>query len=291
MDNSGIPRIWITYAWADNNDGDFEYLVAQLAEVGVEALYDRIRLIAGQRLWEQIESEIMDEDLDGWAILMTPASLASEPCREELAYAVDRALNAKKPTFPLIGLAQGVTKDDVPAAIRTRLYVSLRDPDWRERVKAALESRPVTLAPAQATRYVWRAYTGRSRKGERTVIEVRPRFGDIGVWRFTTLADVNIDYWTDGPAGGAPAPGVWHYSHDSSADAEFNDGTKIRIRFVGCANAVSPSRSAWLVIDGPIPKLLAFGPVDGLRGGPKIGPEQEPIPANIEMVAKPIDIE
>ena len=46
--------IWITYAWADNDEGDFDYLVEQLEEAGVCATYDKISLVPGQRLWEQI---------------------------------------------------------------------------------------------------------------------------------------------------------------------------------------------------------------------------------------------
>jgi hypothetical protein len=62
-----VPKtLWITYAWADNDEGDFDYLVARLAATDVTAKYDKIELIPGQRLWEQIADQIMDDQLDGW---------------------------------------------------------------------------------------------------------------------------------------------------------------------------------------------------------------------------------
>ncbi len=76
--------LWITYAWVDNEEGDFSYLVQELRTVGVEAIYDRVALIPGQRLWEQIGDKIMNSVLSGWAYLLTPNSVRNERCREEL---------------------------------------------------------------------------------------------------------------------------------------------------------------------------------------------------------------
>ncbi len=50
--------LWITYTWADNDEGDFDYLVNQLEDAGVPAIYDKIALVPGQRLWEQIAAQI-----------------------------------------------------------------------------------------------------------------------------------------------------------------------------------------------------------------------------------------
>jgi len=44
------PELWITYAWKDNEEGDFSYLVQELEGVGVRARYDRIALVTGRRL-------------------------------------------------------------------------------------------------------------------------------------------------------------------------------------------------------------------------------------------------
>ena len=85
-------RVWITYAWADNNEGDFDYLVNRLEVGGVPARYDKIALVVGQRLWDQIANQITGGELAAWAYLITPQSVHSEACCEELTYALDRAL-------------------------------------------------------------------------------------------------------------------------------------------------------------------------------------------------------
>ncbi len=40
--------LWLTYAWADNDEGDFDHLVNKLESAGVPATYDKIALIPGQ---------------------------------------------------------------------------------------------------------------------------------------------------------------------------------------------------------------------------------------------------
>lgn len=95
-----MDPLWITYAWQDNDEGDFDYLVAELADVGVTATYDKIALIPGRRLWTQIANRITTDALSGWAYLVTSASLDSPACQEELAYALDRALRVTPPGVP-----------------------------------------------------------------------------------------------------------------------------------------------------------------------------------------------
>ena len=85
------PQLWITYAWEDDTQGDLRYLVQELANVGVTAVYDKVALVPGQRLWDQIGEKISSGPFHGWAYLVTPKSLASQACKEELAYALDRA--------------------------------------------------------------------------------------------------------------------------------------------------------------------------------------------------------
>jgi hypothetical protein len=67
-----MPPLWITYAWTDNTEGDFDYLVQRLTEHGVTAQFDRVALVPGQRLWEQIGQKISSDELSGWAYLLIP---------------------------------------------------------------------------------------------------------------------------------------------------------------------------------------------------------------------------
>jgi hypothetical protein len=88
-------QAWITYAWTDNEEGDFGYLVKELESIGVIAKYDRVCLKAGRDLWEQIGDKITTSNIDGWCYLVTENSLVSEACREELSYALKRVKGVK----------------------------------------------------------------------------------------------------------------------------------------------------------------------------------------------------
>jgi len=101
-------------------------------------IYDRIALISGRRLWDQIANRISSPALAGWAYLLTPDSISSPACHEELSYALQRAIDTKSVDFPLVGLVHGVPIKEVPIALRVRLCVSLSDPDWVEEVRAGV---------------------------------------------------------------------------------------------------------------------------------------------------------
>lgn len=134
-----MGKIWLTYAWADNEDNDFDYIVSALKEKGLEVVFDKVHIIPGQRLWQQIDKGIMDPSVDAWGIYVTENSLKSEPCLEEIAYALDRTLRSKGSNFPLIGLfPKTIDREVIPSALATRLYVNLRMNDWAEQVVAGV---------------------------------------------------------------------------------------------------------------------------------------------------------
>lgn len=130
-----MKKIWLTYAWKDNEDQNIEYVIKTLEEVGLEVAVDRTHIIPGQRIWPQIDKNISSKDIDGWVIFVTENSLRSEPCLEELAYALDRSLRTRGPAFPIIGLFPApMDPDIIPSAIATRLYVSLNQKNWAQLV-------------------------------------------------------------------------------------------------------------------------------------------------------------
>src|SRR5205814_4412041 len=98
-------------------------------------------IVGGRRLWEQIAAKITTGSLSGWAYLVTPRSLSSRACREELEYALHRDLEAKE-DFPLIGLLSEVAIRDLPPALKVRLCIDLRSPDWAKDIRSALQNRP-----------------------------------------------------------------------------------------------------------------------------------------------------
>jgi hypothetical protein len=175
-----MATVWITYAWDDNRYGDVDFVAQELIRAGLTVKLDRWNLSAGRRLWEQIDGFITKPDQsDAWLLIATNNSLASEPCKEEFAYALDRALKSRGAEFPVIALFLSHTDPAlVPAAIRSRLHVSITDPDWKERISAATERRG-----PEATRPVVQPYHCRIHQlqgaSKPFAIEVRPR---AGVW-------------------------------------------------------------------------------------------------------------
>ena len=175
-----MAKIWITYAWADNNEGDVDFLAQELERAGLEVRLDRWNVAAGKRLWEQIENFICEEEhSDAWLLVASNSSLSSEPCKEEFAYALDRALNSRGETYPVIALFLTHTDSSlIPAGIRTRLHVSATDPDWKERIVAAAEGRMHAATRHEVHPYFLKVHTHQT--GDRPfAIEVRPR---AGVW-------------------------------------------------------------------------------------------------------------
>ena len=175
-----MATVWVTYAWLDNQNGDVDYVAQELSCAGLSVKLDRWNIGSGRRLWEQIESFICSPDQsDAWLFIATNNSLASEPCKEEYAYALDRALNSRRNTFPVIALFFTHTDSSlIPAGVRTRLYVSITDPDWKERIIAAAEGRMPVIAKPEIEPYYMCVHRldGHSKP---FAIEVRPR---AGVW-------------------------------------------------------------------------------------------------------------
>ena len=175
-----MATAWITYAWVDNQDRDVDFIAQELVRAGLNVKLDRWNLTAGKRLWDQIANFITDRsESDAWLFHATQNSLASEPCREELAYALDRALTSRGDGFPIIAMFPStVERNLIPASIRVRLFVSLADPDWKERIVAAVEGRPLSVTTTQVQPFVMQSISPVPEPFQYT-IEFRPR---AGVW-------------------------------------------------------------------------------------------------------------
>jgi len=254
MNREKIPRIWITYAWTDDEEGDFSYLVQELGNAGVEATYDKIALIPGRDLWEQIGERISQSDLDGWGYLLTQHSLDSEPCREELSYALDRTLDTKGRSFPLIGLIHGVRIADIPPALRVRLCVSLADPNWKELVLAGLEGRSPKITVEHQSEFIWSIHQNYGGNPNVTAIEVRPRFAEIVFWRFVVPKSLQVRRWGHGAAGGGAISVMQTMVIDGVAQADSED-----VVWFGAGDKLTPGTSAYIVFTGSLPNFVGFG--------------------------------
>jgi hypothetical protein len=166
-----MKTLWITYSWKDNENGDIDYLAQELEKSGITIKMDKWNIQGGKRLWEQIDKFITDEnESDGWAIIATQNSLGSEPCKEEIAYALERALGKRGKDFPVIGIFQGHVADDlIPSAIKTRLFVSTQDDNWIERIKSSLENLKPNIPKFEMEPFSYIIH--------QNCIEVRPRVG------------------------------------------------------------------------------------------------------------------
>lgn len=169
-----MPKLWLTYAWKDNEDQDVDHVINELRGEGIEVIFDRAHLLAGQRLWEQIDKGINDPTVDGWAIYTTQNSLASEPCQEEIAYALDRTLRKKGANYPLVGIfPHAMDRSLVPSALATRLFVNLADPTWKTQIADSLRGRRTAPDLSSVKPY---ALTWHSDK-DGPILEIRPRSG------------------------------------------------------------------------------------------------------------------
>lgn len=251
-----MARIWVTYAWADNEDGDVDFAVQELRGVGLEVRLDRWNIRAGVRLWEQIEEFISAEgSCDAWLLYATQNSLGSEPCREEFAYALDRALSARGSTFPIIGLFPStVDRELIPAGIRTRLHVSLTDPEWKERIRAAAEQQDPEIQPAQVRPFAITIHENVG--GRRYVIELRPRAGSWSpVFAAIPVAEkesVNMNL-RQGPRGNVPGGGILY-----NVDSNEQHGCWL----MSASNEVTPTQSLFVFCD-VLPSEISFGPGQG----------------------------
>jgi hypothetical protein len=138
-----MAKVWLTYAWNDNKDNDVDFVAQELENAGVQVRLDRWDINVGRRLWDQIENFIQNPTKsDAWLMYATQNSLNSQACMEEYFYALDRAIHARGNEFPIIAIFPStVDQNLIPAGIRIRLYVSISDPDWKERIVAAAEGR------------------------------------------------------------------------------------------------------------------------------------------------------
>ncbi len=169
-----MPRLWLTYAWRDNEDQDVDAVVVALERLDVEVILDRRKIGAGRDIWAEISAGISDARTDGWAILVSEHSLSSKPCLQELELATAEARRARDALFPLIGIfPRPIDKSLIPALLQDRLHVTLGAPDWAARIAASLSGRPpqLDLAGTPLFGMTWH------RRPTVFVLEVWPRVG------------------------------------------------------------------------------------------------------------------
>lgn len=249
-----MKTLWITYAWIDNNDGDFDYIVQELKSLNLNCLYDKVALIPGKRIWEQIGEKILNPETDAWAYLVTKNSLNSEPCKEELAYALDKALNSKGNGFPIIGLVHNVPFAEIPIALKTRLCIDLKDPNWKEQIIAGVNSQQPEINPKTQDPYKISFH----KLNGNTAIELRTRFEEKRYWRIAVPDNVVIKQSGTGVSGHYNVSGIKTSYFDANIEL-----ASIKCKMIGIGDAISSSTSGYLLVEGDIPDFVAFGFANG----------------------------
>jgi len=254
-----MVTIWLTYAWEDNDSGDVNFAAQELQQCGLTVKLDRWNISAGRRLWEQIDGFISKpEQSDGWLLYATQASLLSEKCKEEFSYALHRALDARGDSFPVIALFPGPFESTlIPTAIKVRLHVSLTDPDWKERVKAAAEGRELAIAAPDLAPYYFRVHQPMADM-KQYVIEVRPR---AGTWAPFMAAiplpekETVKPHVLRGPKGRIPSGGMLQQSGECQSD-----NGEWWVMWAG--DEATPTQS-YFVFCQELPSVLVFGVHNG----------------------------
>ena len=255
---------WLTYAWIDNDRQDVDFIAQELQRSGVTIQLDRWNISAGSRLWDQVAGFIQSPECGGWILYATQNSLGSEACREEFSYALDRALHARNEGFPIIALFPSpVDCDLIPAGIRTRLHLSSRDPNWKERIKAALDGRQPEVGHPHLEPYDYQVHLRQFPDGNRLILEVRPR---AGTWvpfcaaiPISERERVRPTIW-HGPRGSAgvdqPIHTLFNVGESASTDGKYwmmfagNEATPTQSYFISFREP--PSRVYFGIHNGPM---------------------------------------
>lgn len=260
--------IWLTYAWDDNKEGDVDFIAQELIKAGLDVKLDRWNLTVGKRLWEQIESFIKDESkCDGWAIFATQSSLGNEKCKEEFYYALDRALEARNKEFPILALFPGrVDNTLLPSGIKTKLYVSLEDLEWVERIKSSLENREPNIYKDLLEPYKLKIHN----LSDGYIIEVYPRAGTWSPFIALVLPEDKdkIHVLSHGKSNRLPRNG------DSGILFGYMEGTtkgqdNREYYYISANNEATPTQS-YFILFKQIPSFLIFGERGGIKHTVKI---------------------
>jgi hypothetical protein len=254
-------KLWLTYAWKDNEDKDIDFIVQELDKAGIDVRFDRRNLVPGQRLWTQIGGAITDPaECDAWGIILTANSVGSESCIEELSYALDRALNAKGDKFPIFALLHDVSAKSLPPVLKIRLCIPLGNNDWVRQTQAAVEGSAPGLPITGLDQWIIEEHPTQSGYA----LEIRPRFDRISPFAVAVDLDEkttgNVTNCSPGPANMVPSGHVAFNWIDSQIT--LTDGTSA---WVWGGNNEANSTASYYLFYKKRPRRVWFGHQQNLK--------------------------
>ena len=252
-----MKKLWLTYAWKDNEDKDVDFIIQELDKHKSEILvkFDRRNLIPGQRLWFQIGGIITDPvECDAWAIIVTKNSIKSEACIEELSYALDRAISSRGKSFPIIGLLHNISVREIPPVLRTRLCIPLEDDNWVSQVVSASKQIALGFSPSNLSEFILKEHSNE----RNNFLEIRPRFDRISPFLIAVELQEkesgNVKGRTYGPSGRIPPGSVFFMN--SQSEGELSDGTPV---YLWQANNEATSTNSYFLVYKKKPSKIWFG--------------------------------
>lgn len=259
------PRLWISYPWVSKEERDFTYLVKQLKDANIEAVYDSLQLQADMAFGERTVQRLLSIGFDGWLYILTHQCFTRKVFTNELTAAIDKAVQKMGPKFPMIGLLYGIASQQVPPMLRVRPCISLGDPNWKRQITEAIgnsdKSKP--RFPQNETRFVWKIHQCYGGDPALTAIEVHSKEESVQYWRFAIPKSARPIRWGQGVSGGGEISHIRFAEATGSGRYENHD-----ISWFGAANIISNTESAYVVFPGSLPNFICFGPAKSPFGPP-----------------------
>ena len=261
------PRLWITYPWSRNEERDFSYLLPQLKEANIDAVYESFQLQPGSQLGRTIVQRLLSDGFDSWVYILTHQCFTQRACMDELTAAIDHTLINMGTDFRMAGLMYGIAMQQVPPVLKVLPCISLGEPDWKKQLSGILTadpSRSRRASPgADETKFVWKIHPRYDGDPSMTAVEVHPRNDRIQYWRFAIPKSARVAVWGQGRSGGGEISRIVFAETRGSGRYENRD-----IIWFGAANTISNTESAYAVFSGPLPDFICFGPARTAFGSP-----------------------
>lgn len=116
------------------------------------------------------------------------------------------------------------------------------------------------------TEYTWRIHHPFGDDGDEVAVEVAPKSGLLPRWRFVTPGDyTDVVRWGIGEPNGGPAVTEARNSVEGGP-VQLVNGPEVR--WMGSVEALSSTKSAYLVFKGDPPHYVAFGQAEEPDGPP-----------------------
>ena len=265
--DAAYPRLWITYPWSRCQERDFSFLLSQLKDANIDAVYESLQLQPNSQLGRKVVQRLLSDGFDGWAYILTHQCFTQRAFIDELTAAIDHTLINMGTDFRMAGLMYGIGVQHVPPVLRILPCISLGDPDWKKQLSGIFLADPALGHRASPgtdeAKFVWKIHPCYDGDPSKTAVEVHPRDDRIQYWRFAIPKSARVTVWGQGRSGGGEISRIVFAEARGFGRHENRD-----VVWFGAANTISDTESAYAVFSGPLPDFVCFGPARSAFGSP-----------------------